>query len=1146
MFGPTRWSTIGADRTGGGSCTAVLGSWRGVTVPGDPEMAPGRVGLPTGTVTFMLTDIAGATERWDVDPRAMHVAVGRHYELLDRIVERHGGMRPVEQGEGDSTVSVFVDPGGAVLAASEVQRAFAAEPWAVEPPLAVRIAVHTGEGRLRDAGNYAGPAIIRAARLRELAHGGQVVLSGTTRALVDSALPDGVSLVSMGRHRLKGLHGDEDVWCLVSLDDDVSPRTLRSSDAVPNNLPTHVTAFVGRSAEADAVVDLLSLARLTTVVGVGGCGKTRLALHVARRLLHDYGDGVFFVDLATAADGDVVGDAVIGALGLPPLPGRTPTEIACWHLAGRRGLLILDNCEHVADTVREVVTSVLDAAPDVAVLATSRTPIGAPGEELLRLSPLETPPAAEDLPVAELLAYDSVRLVLDRVRRVRPSFRLTASNRGAVAAICDRLDGIPLALELAAGRAAIMDVTEIADALGERFRLLTAARADAPRHHATLRASLEWSHDLLGERDRELFARLAVFDGTFDLAAVERVGVGAGGDRFEVLDALARLVDASLVEVVEHDAGLRYRLLETVRQYATERLHDAGRFDEAAHVHLQHFLEVATGSEEAATHASAQALDRLEVDSANLRQAVAWAVAQGHTPEALRLIAAVMPFWTQRGHFADAERWPAAALAAASDHDELRARVTWALAYVSLYTGNRAAGIEHALTALAIAEEAGTPAALARPLHMVGSIQMIPDPVGCREPLQRSVGAAREAGDDWCMADAMQMLAYSHVLLDEHDDAARWFGEALPIVEARDNRYLLAWHLFGTGWAEVVHGELRGAERSLRQSMAASDTVGAPLTGGLARGLLALVAAVRGEDEWRALLEQCRRAAPDNGEALTSLWATFQESAIAVARGLPDAVPTATRALEQLTASGWAAIRARSQLVLAAALLNGGDVGGAAEQLAEARAHADVLPNPFVAASIEHVAGLLARQRGDLRTAAGHQHDALERAKRAGYRLLAVDCLDALAGISVAAGRHREAARLAGAASAARVRIGNAAALHGPVVLADREALRDGDDTAGAWEEGSELVLDEAIRYAMRSRGRRRRPAAGWHSLTPAEVDVVRLVASGLTNRQVGEQLLMSLSTVKTHLSSAFAKLGVAGRAELAALVTRMAADEAP
>jgi predicted ATPase/class 3 adenylate cyclase len=529
--------------------------------------------LPSGTVTFLFTDLEGSTSLWQDEPEAMRPALARHDEIVRSAIETHGGR--VVKTTGDGAHAAFTTASDAIDAAVAAQLALGAEEWPVPGGLRVRMGVHTGPAELRE-GDYYGTAVNRAARIMSVAHGGQVVMSHAAQELVRD---EAVEVLDLGEHRLKDLGQAERLFQVVHPELVREFPPLRSLDAFTTNLPTLRTSFVGRVAELAAVRDVLVDARLVTLTGTGGVGKTRLAVQVAAEMITEFPDGVWLVELATVADPDAVPDAVAATVGLVTKAGLSTTASIADSLAGRRSLLVLDNCEHVLDAAAELVEAILDRPGSVKVLATSREGLRLADE---RLWPV---PSLSDRDRND----DSIALFVDRARAVAPDFALDAPDTAeAVDEICRRLDGIPLAIELAAARTIAMSAPEVRDRLDDRFRLLSGSRRGLERHQ-TLRQAVQWSYDLLDDNERALLTHCAVFAGGFDLAAAVAVGGGDTIDEYQVLDGLEALVRKSLVTVDRSSGTTRYAMLETIRQFAEERLADAGALPEVSTSSVRYF-----------------------------------------------------------------------------------------------------------------------------------------------------------------------------------------------------------------------------------------------------------------------------------------------------------------------------------------------------------------------------------------------------------------------------------------------------------------------------------------------------------------------------------------------------------------------------
>ncbi|MGH7428600.1 MAG: ATP-binding protein, partial [Candidatus Methylomirabilaceae bacterium] len=569
--------------------------------------------VPSGTVTFLFTDIAGSTRLWEEHTEVMRAALARHDDLLRAIIAEHRGH--VFKTVGDAFHAAFPAASDAVTAAVEAQRALTAERWSLPGGLPVRMALHTGVAESRD-GDYFGPPLNRAARLLAAGHGGQILLFGTTYALVQEAPPAGVTLRSIGQHRLRDLARAEQIYQLVAAGLPVEFPPLRSLEHMPNNLPVQLTSFIGRAQEIKEVTRLLATTRLLTLAGAGGAGKTRLALQVAADLLEEFPDGVWLVEFASLADPALVAQTVAASLGLREHPERPILMIVSDVLQPKRVLLVLDNCEQLVAECARVADHLLRACPQIRVLATSQTSLGVPGEVTFGVPPLSLPDPSQASPADQLAAFEAVRLFADRAVLSKPGFAVTSENARAVAQVVQRLDGIPLAIELAAARVKVMSVQQIADRLDDRFRLLTTGgRTVAPRHQ-TLQAAMDWSYELLAEPQRVLLRRLSVFSAGWTLEAAETICAGDGVEGTQVLDLLAHLVDRSLVLVQETlEGATRYRLLETVRQYGQDRLREAGEEERTRRSHRDWFLLLAERAERHLDVAEQRAwLDLLEIE----------------------------------------------------------------------------------------------------------------------------------------------------------------------------------------------------------------------------------------------------------------------------------------------------------------------------------------------------------------------------------------------------------------------------------------------------------------------------------------------------------------------------------------------------
>src|SRR5437763_1949464 len=555
--------------------------------------------LPAGTVTFFLTDVEGSTRRWEEHPDAMGAAMAMHDQLIGECLRTHRG-HVVESGrEGDSVLAVFSRAGDAVACALELQRRLAGMTWPEGADIRIRIALNTGAAELR-GGHYYGQAVYRCARILATAHGGQVLVSQATSELVGDTLPQGAGLADLGFHHLKDLDRPERIFQLEHPELESNFPALRSQDAYRHNLPAAPSSFIDRPRELAQIKEALASSRMLTLTGPAGCGKTRLALQTAAGLVERHADGVWVAELGALQNPALVATTLLHRLGVPEEPGSPPPETLTAYLRTRQLVLILDDCEHLADAVAELASRLLAAAAGLQLVATSRQALHVTGEARLRVPPMAL--------------AEAVALFSDRARAARPGLTL-AGQEEVVAEICRRLDGIPLAVELAAARTNVMSAPEILQRLEDRFALLTTGPRTAAARHRTLQAAIDWSHELLAEPSRILFRRLAVFAGGFTLEAAEKV-CGFGSLReSSVLDELGELVDQSLVQVYDTAAGTRYAMLDTVRAYGQGQLVAAGESEEQAGRHAGYFLRVA----EAEGPESAGWLQRLDVEEANLR-----------------------------------------------------------------------------------------------------------------------------------------------------------------------------------------------------------------------------------------------------------------------------------------------------------------------------------------------------------------------------------------------------------------------------------------------------------------------------------------------------------------------------------------------
>ncbi len=733
--------------------------------------------LPSGTVTFLFTDLEGSTRLWQDDPDAMQPALARHDEIIRRSIDERGGY--VVKMTGDGAHAAFATADAAVNAAVEAQLALQREPWPETVPLRVRMGLHTGSAEVRD-GDYFGTEVNRAARLMAVAHGGQVLCSQSTADLARGALDASCSLVDLGEQQLRDLQTPERVFQVVHSDLPVGFPVLRTLDAFPGNLPLQVTEFVGRDDELVALSKLLGRCRVVTLTGTGGVGKTRLAVQAAAEAVPHYPDGTWFIDLAAVDDDTFVAATIATTMGLPEHRQGTRDEALVGALARRRALVVLDNCEHLVDTVAGVVDLVVRGCPGVTVLSTSQEGLGVDGEVTLPVRPLR-----ED---------EAERLFVERAEAARHGFELTADNAAAVVELCRRLDGIPLAIELAAARVASMSPAAILERIDERFRLLGQGRRTARRRHQTLRAAVDWSYGLLNTEEQLVFERLAVFAGSFTLDAAEAVITDDDVDVLDVLDLASGLVAKSMVQLDERTAGDRYRLLETMRDYGLEHLAERGDLERVQRRHAAHYLEFAEQAALALVGADEREwFDRLDGEQANLRAALAFLRDSGDGAGYLRLAEALGRFWNTAGLFREGLAWLTSALAIGPAAPSRRRAETLALA------GNLAILLDRYDEAFALLDdsiacstdsgEAPRPVALLA--FGLAALVQSRNEDACRYS-EEAIAVARDDGDPYELAGTLGFASAPVSFNGDDRRAVELADEAVTIAEGLGNDHLLA------------------------------------------------------------------------------------------------------------------------------------------------------------------------------------------------------------------------------------------------------------------------------------------------------------------------------------------------------------------
>ncbi len=794
--------------------------------------------LPTGTVTFLFTDIEGSTRLWQQHPEPMKQALLRHHALLQQSIESSNGY--VFQIVGDAFCAAFHTAGEGVAAALAAQRALAAEPWGETGSIRVRMALHTGTADLHagehKAGEYmSGLTLSHTARLLSVAHGGQILVSNATQELVRNDLPSLVELRNLGLHRLRDLTRAEHIYQVVAQRLPDRFPALRSLEVVPNNLPRQLTTFIGREREIAEAKRLLAETHLLTITGPGGSGKTRLSLEIGARLLSEYPDGVWLVEFAHLADPARVPQVLATALSVREEADRPLLVTLVDHLRPKRVLLLLDNCEHLIDACAGLADTLLRGCPEVKILPSSREALGLTGEVVFRVPPLSLPDSRLVPALERLAEYEAVRLFVDRAIAVKPDFTLTDDTAAAVVQICRRLDGIPLAIELAAARVRTLSVQQITAHLDERFRLLTGGSRTALPRHQTLRGLIDWSYGLLSEAERELFRRVSVFVGGWTLEASVAVCAGVDVDRYDIVELLGRLVDKSLCLIDGEGSDPRYRLLETIRQYGFEKLAETSEGQVVRARHRDFYLGFAEDAEPRLQGPEQVAwLQRLEADHDNLRAALRWSLDCDETEAALRLGSALSLFWDTHGYVREGREWLDELLAHARERPTSTVTTRRALGKVLDAASRTRArwsefpqATEFLTQGLAVWRELGDKRGIAEALNnlAVGATQS-GDRVRARVLVAESLALFRELSDKRGTAHALNNLA--EILRGDGDlpGARALFEESVPLFEAIEERRGLSHALDNLGGILTAQGDYGPAEALYSRSRRLAEELG--------------------------------------------------------------------------------------------------------------------------------------------------------------------------------------------------------------------------------------------------------------------------------------------------------------------------------
>ena len=832
--------------------TQNLALWRSTV------MAMG--GLPEGTLTFLLTDLVASTRAWEASPAAMRDAMARHDRIVGSCLERYQGNAGGRAG--DSVLGVFRRAADAAQCALALQREFGREAWPAGTQLKTRIALHTGEAELRED-QYHGLALNRCARLLATCHGGQVLVSQATEQLLVDELPPNTALWDLGLHRLKDLTRPERVYQLVDVAHAVEFPPLASLPSQLTNLPAQLTPFIGREEELKQLQEMHRRARLVTLTGPGGAGKTRLALELASQLVGEETDGVWLVELDPLSDPLLVPQAVASGLGLKEQPGRRMTDTLMDHARQRHLLLVLDNCEHLVEPAAKLAAELLKGCEGVSVLATSREPLRVPGEQTWRVPPLSRDQA--------------VRLFADRAAAHEPGFRLTDDTVEVVGRLCEQLDFIPLAIELAAARVAMMPVEEIYAHLESRFSLLTAGSRTGPGRLRTLKAAMDWSYELLAEPEKVLFRRMSVFAGRFSLEAVEAICTDGGLTRPPVLDLVGELVDKSLVVA---DGG-RYRLLETVRSYGRELLQAHSELNPLQARLAAYVLHLA---ESRPPGQLGTWLDGLEAVHDDIRSTLKWAI-RGDPQLGIRLAVALTYFWQLRGHASEPRQFMDELLDRAPPGFPLHAAGLYlaaTFAYVQLDLDAARRLVDEALEeARAVADRLTR----LRALELSGMLAAATGELTRSETaLNEALTLALELGEQQLEAGILQQLATLSTVRRDLPEARLLFERGIALRRALDRTDEATMSLTLLAATALLQGDLETARRSVTESLdlgwAMKDRRSA-----FTIGVLACLRAVDGDAERALMLAGAASSLHEGiGRPPPKLWGDFMAPFLQPAR----------------------------------------------------------------------------------------------------------------------------------------------------------------------------------------------------------------------------------------------------------------------
>lgn len=941
--------------------------------------------LPSGTVTLLFTDIEGSTPLLQKLGEHYARVLSAHHEIARACFEINRGR--IVDTQGDSFFVAFPRALDAVNAAMQAQHALADYAWGDDVRVRVRMGLHTGEP-IAQSERYVGIDVHRASRICGAGHGGQILISETTYALIKNELPPDISIRDLGAHRLKDFSAPEHLYQIVGADLPSDFPPLGTLDARPNNLPIHLSSFVGRERELAELARHLHSTRLLTLIGAGGAGKTRLSIQLAETSLDAFPDGVWFIELARLRDPAFIPRSIASTLGIRDESGDLAQTLENF-LRQKTMLLVLDNCEHVVDSAAQQVEIFLRAAPKLKILATSREALNIAGEQIFHVPSLPLPDTKPSLTPDALAQSDAARLFIERALAANNHFRVTEQNALSIAQICRRLDGIPLALELAAARVSALSVEQIAARLDDVFRLLTGGSRTAMRRQQTLAAAMDWSYNLLSQSERILLQRLSVFAGGWTLEAAEEICAGEEIQSFDVIDLLTRLVNKSLAIAEDANGTTRYRFLETVRQFARYRLFDAEAVETVSDRHLDFFVAFAERArQELHRPNQIEWLKRLDAEQDNLRTALTWALSENpaRAAQALRLTGALWMYWDVRGFFQESLQWCERALAASGEENSARAQTLLGAADAISRLGNPEQTITFCQQTLVLARKIGDRHGEAEAMLYLGYMSLyLGDTARADEMSRQAFELYRALGDKDDLGRAQGPFAQRALMQGNYARAAELFETSLTLFRQAGDVREIAGALNNLASVVQVRGDWINARAYARESLELYTALADKHGIATSQRELGRVALARGD--WMQAHDCLQTSSAlfdemgDKGclveSELEYALLAFHENQIALAAQLAERVVASARAL------GWGQGIPSAKNILARAMLTQGDVERAQEYLNEAFANEQTAP---IAISLIETAALIANARRDFGRATKLASAAQAQRERIGVR----------------------------------------------------------------------------------------------------------------------------------------------------------------